>query len=56
MLREAELEASDLGAKNIMSAKQPDGPSVLPRAGYRSVGPPVKGFGITSGDPMTKLL
>jgi GNAT superfamily N-acetyltransferase len=56
LLRLAELEASDLGAKTVMLQSSLTALRFYRAAGYRSTGPPIKGFGITSGYPLTKLL
>jgi len=56
LVRQSELQAADLGAKIVRVQSSLTALRFYRGAGYRSAGPPVKGFGITSGYPMTKLL
>jgi GNAT superfamily N-acetyltransferase len=56
LLRQAELEASNLGAKTAMLQSSLTALRFYGVAGYRSAGPPIKGFGVTSIYPLTKLL
>jgi GNAT superfamily N-acetyltransferase len=56
LVRRLEQQATDLGAATMTLKSTLTAVRFYEAAGYRSAGPPSKGFGITSGYPMMKSL
>jgi len=56
LLRRLEQQAADTGAAAVTLQSTATAHRFYLAAGYRDTGPPPKGFGITSGYPMTKRL
>ncbi len=56
LLRRLEQQAAEIGAEAVTLHSTATAHRFYGAAGYRDAGPPLKGFGLTSGYPMTKRL
>jgi GNAT superfamily N-acetyltransferase len=56
LLRRLEQQATEIGAEAVTLHSTATAHRFYGAAGYRDAGPPLEGFGVTSGCPMTKRL